>query len=493
VHRKVLDTIQRHKLVSPGDHILVAVSGGPDSVALVAALSKLRKRLEIELAVAHLNHGLRGKEADEDERFVRELAKRRKLRFRCGRADIAARRRTRGGSLEEVARSARYAFLRKAAKALGANVLATGHTADDNAETLLMNLLRGSGLRGLAAIPIQRPEGELRLIRPLLEVTRAEVMEFLEKHGLDFRTDASNADTSLTRNRVRAELIPQLAEQYNPAVAGLLAGTADQLRDVAELVTGQVERAAERFVEPVEDGFALPLRAVLQMPRAIRTELLRRCIADQCGRVPGAEQVRTFERFLLDSARPRPSLGRGLSCDVVFDRVVIRRTPPQQRHQVLDVSVPGVTAHPTLNVELATRVSSRPDDWRPHDRPAMTLSEFWQRVEQGERLDLTQDFDFDRLDRGRLVLRARQPGDIMQPIGFGGVKKVQDIFVDEKLPAAVRGKVPLLCRGKQVLWVPGYRIADSCKITDTTERLLVVQLMILPAPSGLKDSAHDHS
>jgi len=486
MHQKILDTIKRHKLLGAGDRVLVAVSGGPDSVALLEALRKLRKRLGIELAVAHLNHGLRGKEADKDERFVRELAKRHKLRCRCGKANIPARRRTKGGSVEEVARTARYAFLRKAAKGLNANVLATGHTADDNAETLLMNLLRGSGLRGLAGIPISRLEGEVRLVRPLLEVTRAEVLEFLRANGLDFRTDASNADTNLTRNRIRAELLPQLAKHYNPAAASLLASTAEQLRDVAELIGTQVEHAAERFVEPVEGGFALPLRALRQMPRAIRTELLRRLIADRFDRTLDAEQVRTLERFLLDPERPHPSLGRGLACEVVFDRVLIKRRRPQPRHKPVEIAAPGVTIHPTLNVEVATSLSPRPADWAPREGSKTSLAELWQRVEAGEALELTETFDADRLGREPLVLRVRRPGDVMQPIGFAGVKKVQNIFTDEKLPAAIRGKVPLLCRGKEVLWIPGYRIADGYKVTDETERLLVVRLMLRRRPGGTK-------
>ncbi len=480
MHRKVLDTIRRHKLLAEGDRVLVAVSGGPDSVALLAVLIKLRKRLGIELALGHLNHGLRGTEADEDQRFVRGLARRHKLRFRCRKADISARRRAQGGSLEEVARSARYAFLRRAARELGAHVLAIGHTADDNAETLLMNLLRGAGLRGLAGIPISRPEGELRLVRPLLEVTRAEVLEFLDKNGLSFRTDASNADTSLTRNRIRAELLPQLAEQYNPSVASLLAGTAEQLRDVADLIGAQVERATERFVQPAEDGFALPLRALRQMPRAVRTELVRSLIADRFGRTLGAEQVRTLERFLLDPERPHPSLGRGLACEVVFDRMVIRRTRSQRRHKPLEITVPGVTVHSTLNVEATASLSPRPADWKLPDGPKMSLVELWRRVESGEALELTQDFDAERLGREPLILRPRRPGDVMQPIGFGGVKKVQNIFVDEKLPAAIREKVPLLCRGNDVIWIPGYRIADAYKVTDHTERLLAVRLMLRP-------------
>jgi tRNA(Ile)-lysidine synthase len=351
-------------------------------------------------------------------------------------------------------------------------------------------LLRGAGLRGLAGIPVTRAEGALRLVRPLLEVTRAEVVGFLDKSGLASRTDASNADVRLTRNRIRAELLPQLAEQYNPGVASLLSGTAEQLRDVVDLIGAQVERATERFVEPIEDGFALPLRALRQMPRAVRTELLRSLVAGHFGRSLGAEQVRTLERFLLDPERPQPSLGRGLICEVVFDRMHISRKRRQPRHAPIELVVPGVTVHPTLEVEAATDLSQRPADWMLPERPATSLAELWRRVENGDSIELTQDLDADRaLGDTPLVLRGRRPGDVMKPIGFNGVKKVQDIFVDEKLPAAIRGEVPLLCRGNEVVWMPGYRIADACRVTDETERLLVVRLKLRQRPGRQPDSA----
>jgi tRNA(Ile)-lysidine synthase len=488
MRRKVLDTIVRHRLLAPGDRVLVAVSGGPDSVALLAVLLKLRKRLGVELAVGHLNHGLRGAAADEDEQFVRQLAKRHKLRMRCRKTDVASRRRAKGGSVEEVARAVRYRFLRRAAKELEANVIATGHTADDNAETLLMNLLRGAGLSGLAGIPIARAEGGVRLVRPLLEVTRAEVLEFVDRSGLEFRTDATNADTAFTRNRIRSELLPQLAGQYNPNVAKLLTSTAEQLRDVADLIGTQVERAAERLVQPVDNGFAVPLRALRQMPRAVRTELVRTLMAERFGRKLGTGQVRQLERFLLDPQRPQPSLGRGLACEAVFDRMVVRRKRAQRRHEPIELAVPGVTEHPTLNVQVQTSVSARPEDWTRPDGATVSLAELWRRVEDGEAVELTQQLDADRVGAEPLVLRARRPGDTLQPTGFDGVKKVQDIFVDEKLPAALRGKVPLLCRRNEVLWIPGYRIAEACKVTDETERLLVVRLTLRPS-SGSQGAA----
>jgi len=295
----------------------------------------------------------------------------------------------------------------------------------------------------------------------------------------------SPSASHLSNNRNRSSLIG----------SSLLAATAEQLRDAAELISTQAERAAERFVEPDDDGFALPLRALRQMPRAVRTELLRNLIAGRFDRTLTARQVRSLERFLLDPERPHPALARGLVCEIVFDRFIVRRSRPGPQHPPVEIAVPGVTVHPTLNVEAAARISPRPPDWKPRNGANVPLAELWRRVEAGQDLDLTQDFDADSLlspgapTKEPLVLRTRRPGDHMQPIGFDGVKKVQDILVDEKLPVAVRAKLPLLCRGDAVVWVPGYRIADPYKVTDETRRLLVVRLMSEHRPGRHHDGA----
>jgi len=207
---------------------------------------------------------------------------------------------------------------------------------------------------------------------------------------MEFRTDSTNADTRLTRNRIRAELLPQLAEQYNPAVAGLLASTAAQLRDAADLITNQALHAAEHFVEPVQGGFAIAVRALRQMPRAVRTELVHSLVARHFGRALSAAQVRTFERFLIDPNRPRPSLGRGIGCEAVFDRIVICRTRPPSQHDPVEVAVPGITIHHSLNTKVATTRSPRPADWHAPSGPTPPFLHLWQRAEAGEALDLTR-------------------------------------------------------------------------------------------------------
>lgn len=231
---------------------VVAVSGGPDSVALLRALRTLRPA-GAPLVVAHLNHCLRGADSDADEAYVAALAARLGLGWRCERLDVAALAAASGENLEAAARTVRYRWLAEVARAAGARWVATGHTADDQAETVLHRLLRGTGLKGLGGIPPRRPLAEgVELLRPLLRVPRAALLAYLEAEGQDFREDRSNADLRLTRNRLRHELLPHLAERYNPAVVAVLCRLAEQAAEV------QGREAAE----------AAALLAGAELPRA---------------------------------------------------------------------------------------------------------------------------------------------------------------------------------------------------------------------------------
>lgn len=240
---KVRETIFRHSLLSKNDRVLVGVSGGPDSVALILALYSLRKEFKLNLSIAHLDHQLR-KESKQDQEFVSALAKKLGLPFSFARVDI--KRLAKKGSIEEIARQERLRFLFNIAKQAGADKIALGHNQDDQAETVLMRLIRGSGLYGLAAILPKRLIGKATLIRPLIEVTRSEIEAYLKKRRASFCRDATNRDTIYFRNRLRKQLIPELARTYNPRIKEALANLAETAGSDYAYLQGVAARALER-------------------------------------------------------------------------------------------------------------------------------------------------------------------------------------------------------------------------------------------------------
>ena len=233
---KTQHSVRKHGLIRRGQHVLVAVSGGADSVAMLLALDELKRLLGIRLTVAHLNHHIRGNEAKKDAEFVRKLAAGLKIPFVGGDADVPRLAKSRGLSIEMAAREARYEFLADAARKKGADVIATAHTADDQAETVLLKLCRGAGSRGLSGIPRETTINGVRVVRPLLDVTRVEIESFLRRKKQAWREDRTNRDTAYLRNRVRHELLPMLESKLNPGIREALLRTADILREEDDLL-----------------------------------------------------------------------------------------------------------------------------------------------------------------------------------------------------------------------------------------------------------------
>lgn len=378
-------------VIPPDTPMLVGVSGGPDSVALLHALIALGYRPH----VCHYNHRWRGVDSDADEQFVRELAKRWDVPITVGRARQKPVQRS-----EMEARRARFAFFERAARRTGIFTLLLAHTADDQAETVLLRLIRGAGLHGLAGIWPDRQLGKLRVLRPMLGVWREEVLRYLQRHRLPYREDVTNRDRRWLRNRVREELLPLLERDYNPRIREVLWRTAEVLR--AEVAAGPV---------------AMERRAVRQL---------------------SFTQIEALRRVLHTSSRRLPAIT-----------------------QEWPVRVPGHTRLPALGLTVETSILPPTAIRIRKSKPALT-----RRVEY---------FDADLMGKP-LIARTWRAGDRFQPLGMTGSKKLQDFFVDEKIPRAERDRVPLLCASDgRIAWVMGYRIADPFKVTATTRRVLRVR------------------
>jgi len=436
VRRTALEVAVRRSLrdlgLSPaGSGIVVALSGGSDSVALLDALAWLAPSQGLRLVAAHLDHGLRP-DSGEDAAFCGSLCQRLGVPFQSARADVRGRAERDGSGLEDAARVERYAFLRSVKRAAGAEVIAVAHTRDDQAETFLLRLLRGAGSVGLGAMR-RRAED---LVRPLLEVSHREVLAHLNAKGLSWREDPTNADTALLRNRVRHQLIPYLEAGFNPAIRETLARTAHLLAAEAEALQPAVEALWSCAAGKRAETVTLSLAAVRTAHRATARGLVRLALA-KTGGLKGVQNVH-IERIVDLALSPAPSgrrlpLPGGREAVFRFGEVVIGPRQEASRPFAFPLAVPG-----RVDLPGGWALSAQPDEG-----PA--VSEEWRAVVPRP--------------RGALEVRSRRPGDrIVVREGEASLKR---FLMRGKVPADRRGSLPLVVSGDRVLWVPGHRLAPS--------------------------------
>jgi tRNA(Ile)-lysidine synthase len=453
---RVRKHVRRSGLLRTGERTLVAVSGGQDSTALLLILSRLAPELGIELAVAHFDHRLRSpQEAACDEAAVRGLARALRLAFVSGSGDVRRRARRQRESIEEAARAMRFAFLGREARRLGAGVVVLGHTRDDRAETVLLHLLRGSGLDGLVGLRGRSPwpfgHGP-DLSRPLLEVSRADTLRYCGDAGIEPREDPTNLLLEATRNRVRHELLPAM-RRFNPRIAEALC----RLGEAAAAATGGLAASAEdawRALASVEKvAVAFPRRGLGDLEPSLRRRLLRKAVRHLAGASADLEAVHV-EAVEAALARPRGrvSLVGGLEAQVGAHEVRIGR-PAQRRRPLPETPllVPGVTELPGW---LATAEIVAPPPARPRPR---TRFEAW--------------LDADALGP-KPTLRSRRPGDRLRPLGLDGQKKLQDLLVDAGVPEEERDGLPLVCAPWGIAWVVGQRLDQRAALREGSRRAL---------------------
>lgn len=452
---RIKETIRKYALLNSGDRVLVAVSGGPDSVCLLGVLQALAKNLDLMLHIAHLDHMFRGKESADEALFVSELAKKFSIPATIGKVDVPAYCLERGLSSQEGAREVRYDFLQRTAMSIDAVRIATGHTANDQAETFLMRLMRGAGASGLSAIPPAREN----IIRPLIDITREEVLDYLNETGLDFVTDPSNTKPVYTRNRIRMEVLPVL-ERFNPRIVATLAAEAGQLRDEDEAVEGYCASLADSILVQKENTVFVKRNDFNTLPPAFRRRLLKRA-SDLAGVESAAlSRIQIDEAIaFMAAARTGRTMGlpHGLNIGREYDRFVISaQTGTEDFSEV--IMIPGVTAISEIRTVIDTRIADR----------------LLEELEDSNYVWQAQ-FNYDKIGPV-LTLRSRHPGDWFCPTGMGGKrKKIQDYFVNEKVPRRKRDLVPLLCSGEDILWVVGMRTDERFLANEETKNVLVVR------------------
>lgn len=451
---KIEETIKKHTMLSGPETVLIGLSGGIDSVCLLTALNKLSPKFGIKLHAVYIDHGLRPEETEKEIAFVKNLASSMQIPLTLKSADVKAYAKEHGMSKQESGRLLRYEIFNEVSYETTATKVALGHNLDDQIETFFMRILRGSGPKGLSAIPPKRGN----IIRPLIEVQRKDIDGFIEKEKISYMKDSSNLKDDYLRNKIRHSLIPML-EELNPNLRETISKTVEIFREedryfetlitktMMKLISRKNDKSIELFLSPLE-----------VMDKVILRRLLRRAVDE----TKGLREI-SFTHIediigLIGKGKPgdRLYLPKGVRAIKQYSTVLLTSKPPQRLGSYM-LEMQGEVVLKEAGIMLCSEIKK---DFRRGDT--------WDKK-------TTAVFDADRLTFP-LTIRAREKGDYFYPFGFGKRKKLQDFFVDEKVPRDERDKVPIVLTGGEIIWVLGMRQDDRSKVTPDTKRFAVLEI-----------------
>lgn len=460
---RVRDDMARHRMTEPDSKVVVAVSGGPDSVTLLHILYLLKDELEISLHIAHLNHMLRGEESEEDARFVAGLARNYGLPATVQAIDVPAYREQRSVSVEVAAREVRYAFLNEVARQCGAVKVALAHQADDQAETILINFLRGSGTTGLKGIP---PVRQGFYIRPLLSLRRFEIERYCAENKLKYRIDSSNIKEVYLRNRVRHSLIPLLEREYNPALVPALLRLGELCREEAEYLEAQTRLAFRNSLKEECNGrLTLGLAELAAMDLAVRRRVIRMAYSKLMGRDGNIsfhhveEVIRLVDRGATGSCIILPGRVKAIRSYRTLE-VALEKDGPGVPYYLYPLVIPGATHIPELERTIYAELF-----------PIAAIKQDLKKLPPAEAM-----LDFDKLPQ-QLYVRRRRNGDIFHPFGRSKGIKLKEFLIKQKIPQVQRDRLPLIGTPEDIVWVAGLRSGERWKIDQTTKRVLHLKIV----------------
>ena len=456
--KKVIKTIEKYKLLDKEDRVVAALSGGPDSTALLVALVQIAKQLDFSIIVAHYNHGLRGTSSDEDEKYSQELAKKLGLIFVSGKMNQKLRQK--GKSPEDFYRQQRYQFLDKVAEDYNAQKIALGHNIQDQAETVLLNLLRGSGLGGLKGI---LPMREGKFIRPLIEVSRPEIIAFLSEAGISYCHDSSNQSNIYLRNKIRTELIPYLKEKFNPRIEENLAQMAEILRQDDEYIRNSVQEALKStYIQNQSNRIiSLNIEYIKGLAPAIRSRLFKKILESLNPEKNGFSfsNIKALERLAqVTESGKRISLPLGIEAKREYDSLILERDKIclKQVDYEYPVNIPGIIHVKETNRTISIEKTFR-DKIDQHNKNKVYL-------------------DLDKIQQP-VILRNRRDGDRFQPLGMKGRQKIKSLFINQKIPRNKRNEVMLLVDRNSVIWIENIHLSERVKISPQTINILALEII----------------
>ena len=468
--QQVSHLLSELRLVECRQPLIVAVSGGPDSLALLLLLAELRQPLGLNLHVAHLDHGLRGRESRGDAHFVEEIVHQFNLPVTTEREDVESYRIGRHLSLEEAAREVRYSFLSRVAVVQEAAAVVLGHTADDQAETILMHILRGSGLAGLTGMstvahwPSLNHSQRVTLVRPLLEVTRTQTRSYCLWRGITPRDDSSNRSLQFTRNRLRSDLLP-LLRTYNPRFQEALLRLGRSAAQDQAYIMEEAAWARERLSANLDEGIIIDRGGFMDLPPTLKRHLLRLIYEELRGSSHGLkhQHLEGMVRLTDGGTGKQVDLPYGLVFSVNHDSLRLSFGKAKA------IGMPIVAGQYPLTVPGDIKI------------PGWSIKA---RLSQGQEYLQHAGMYSVRLDEARvgrrLLVRGRRPGDRFHPLGMTGTKKLQDFMVDAKVPREIRDRVPLVLSEKGIVWVVGQRIAHWARIGEDTTAVVNLEFASVP-------------
>lgn len=455
----VRQTIKRENLIEKNDKILIALSGGPDSICLLDIMIKLKDEYNLTLYAAHLNHRIRGIDAQEDSLFCQKICKKNNVTFFVKNIDIPELAVQQSRGVEEVARDVRYDMFFDIKNKLGINKIAVAHNLDDQAETMLMKMFRGSGIQGLRGIDYKRKDG---IIRPLLDIYKSQINEYCDVNNLNPRIDKTNFESDYSRNKVRLDLIPYIENNYCENIKQILSRTANVIRDDYNYIEEVSKEHYELLVKnKSDDEIILDLPLLKNTDTAIQKRVIRLAILDIIGNLNNIENVHIVDSLsLLEKSDGKIiNLPKNLKAYIKNEDYVIT-TKNQENEEITyeyNIEINGKTVVNEIGLTVTTSVLPAKDSL------ALPVSKY------------IKVFDYDKIV-GSLYVRSRKIGDKLSPIGLTGTKKIKDILINKKIPADTKYMFPIISDDEKILWLLGYRISENYKIDDSTQRVIRIQL-----------------
>jgi tRNA(Ile)-lysidine synthase len=449
--QKVINTIYKYNMIEKGDGVIIGLSGGPDSVSMLHILNRIKDNLDFKIYAVHLNHLIRGEEAFRDEEYAKELCKSLGVPFYLKRIKVEEYAKEHGMSSEEAGRFLRYNLFNEIAEKVGANKIALAHNMNDQAETVIMRFLRGSGISGMGGI---KPVRDGRYIRPIIECSRDEIEKYCKENNLNPVIDSTNKESIYTRNRIRLELIPYIKEHFNPNIIENLYKNAEILREEEDYLSGTAEKELKRIQK--RDG--VDIKEFNSLHKAIKRRVLRKLINNVKGNLKEVEAKHIEDCIKLiekGETGKNIDLVGGIRCIIEYDifKIEMKKNINKFCYELI---IPGETSVEELGMIISTRILSSHEE---------NFGDKW----------FIKYYDYDKI-KGRLKVRNRRDGDYMYPKGMSGKKKLKDIFIDKKIPREKRDLIPLLALDSEILWIVGLRDTNNFKVDMNTKRILEIKI-----------------